>query len=1021
MKNSNDENEVIRMKDTRFSYFRAGRICAHALVVFLLVGSTGAQTNEMQIVSKPEKITSEIVARRDANGRFCAAIQVVSDLTGLSYDSYNGVVGVDKKPGMDMVFVQPDERVLEIFCTGYVPLKIIFSEVGITPKEKEVWKITITGEKKLAEIPINILTNPEGSTVFIDGQPMGNGRNFQVASGKHTLRLTLDGHRPITKQIDVSETSTLFEYTLEVVEPVMMTITSSPTGATIFIDDVDEGQTNKQLFKFPGEYSLRISKSKYETIDQTITVSETGKNTWAFSLVKTTAILTISTTPADAGIWVNGEQKTTKALEVAPGKYRIEVKKDGWYGDSRTVTVEKGQDQSQTFSLQQMTGKLQLVVEPMETKVLMKQGNQQIDTWSGSKYKKDIPVGQYTLEFSAVGYGDQSKTVSIEENKTESLNVNMEKRYESSFNISYTNCIEIDSNIYVSTSDGKTIPITFLKRDFGPILSDIDIFFVRDTRILGKDEYERMTQLKVLRVNLSTLKEEVLIDSVRYKDRVWKNSSPLYRVGNLSISNNKQYLFFLTQKWAVSDVLIRYDLTTNEQTEITHADEFRMLKLHPYKDNILVWRSKIIDGYGRKGEYYILNFDGKLIEDLGDFENINAAEEYVFNSRRISDNTGHEKSSIDMVFVKGGTFTMGDIWGDGDGDEKPIHRVTLKVPDYTQIPIEELINGIISNPPLKDFYLGIYEVTQRLYQQVMGSNPSYFEGEDLPVESVTWYDAIDFCNKLGESEGLIPCYTINGTSVICNFSANGYRLPTEAEWEYAARSGGRDDRKLSGTNNEYDLGSYAWYDENSENKTHPVGYKRPNDLGLYDMSGNVWEWCWDWYHNYSSSSLCDPTGPATGKSRVLRGGSWNYYSYGCRAAGRSNSDPTYRDNGLGFRVLRIGEGSGSRTALDSGFKTGTVTDIDSNTYQTVKIGNQWWMTENLKVTHYRNGNAIPNVTDDSAWSSLTTGAYCIYNHDESNATTYGRLYNCYAVTDSRNIAPAGWHVPTDAEWTTLTT
>jgi len=467
------------MKNARFLSFILVRVFAIDCAAFVLANLISAQTNEMHLVGKPEKITSEIVARRDVNGRFCAAIQVVSDLEGLKFQSNNDVVGVDQMPGRYLVFLQPDERILEIFCTGYIPLKIIFSEVGIILKEKEVWKVTVTGEKKLAEIPINILATPEGATVVIDDQPMGTGKNFKVSPGEHYLRLTLDGHRPITKQIDVSETSTLFEYTLEVVEPVMVTITSNPTGASIFIDDVDEGQTNKQLFKFPGEYNLKLIKTNYETISETITVSESGKNTRTFNLVKTTAILTINTTPADAQIWINGELKSTKSLEVAPGKYRIEVKKDGWYDDNQTVTIEKGQDQSQTFSLQQMTGKLQLVVEPMETKVLMKQGNQQIDTWSGSKYKKDIPVGQYTMQFSAAGYGDQTKTITIEENKTDTLDIKMQK---SSTVSSTLNAIQGDfdgdgSPEYVWIVPPK-LPKTQNENNFGECEGECNCFLV---------------------------------------------------------------------------------------------------------------------------------------------------------------------------------------------------------------------------------------------------------------------------------------------------------------------------------------------------------------------------------------------------------------------------------------------------------------------------------------------------------------------------------------------------------------
>jgi len=235
-----------------------------------------------------------------------------------------------------------------------------------------------------------------------------------------------------------------------------------------------------------------------------------------------------------------------------------------------------------------------------------------------------------------------------------------------------------------------------------------------------------------------------------------------------------------------------------------------------------------------------------------------------------------------FVYVPNGSFTMGDVWGDGVSSEYPTHEVTVS-----------------------SYYMSKYEVTQELCQSVMGNNPSIFTKNDQdPVEKVTWYYAVEFCNALSEQEGLTPCYIIDGNNTTCNFNANGYRLPTEAEWEYAARSGGRDDRKYSGTNNESELGNYAWYGSNSDGKTHPVGTKQPNDLGIYDMSGNVYEWCWDWYNSYPSSSQINPTGHLTGNNRVYRGGSWLHHSAVCRSAHR-NSDLTSKTSwDRGFRILR---------------------------------------------------------------------------------------------------------------------
>ena len=222
----------------------------------------------------------------------------------------------------------------------------------------------------------------------------------------------------------------------------------------------------------------------------------------------------------------------------------------------------------------------------------------------------------------------------------------------------------------------------------------------------------------------------------------------------------------------------------------------------------------------------------------------------------------HNLPDIAMVYVSGGTFTMGatsEQGSDAWDDEKPAHSVTLS-----------------------GYYIGKYEVTQKLWKAVMGSNPSNFKGDNLPVENVSWNDVQEFLRKLNAMTG------------------KRYRLPTEAEWEFAAR-GGNSSRgyKYSGSNS---LGSVAWYTDNSGNRTHAVGTKSPNELGIYDMSGNVWEWCQDWYGSYSSSSQRNPHGSNSGSDRVRRGGSWLSNARYCRVSSRLSYSPVFRYYDLGFRL-----------------------------------------------------------------------------------------------------------------------
>ncbi|MDY0197139.1 MAG: SUMF1/EgtB/PvdO family nonheme iron enzyme [Tenuifilaceae bacterium] len=321
--------------------------------------------------------------------------------------------------------------------------------------------------------------------------------------------------------------------------------------------------------------------------------------------------------------------------------------------------------------------------------------------------------------------------------------------------------------------------------------------------------------------------------------------------------------------------------------------------------------------------------------------------------------------NLEMVSVRGGTYTMGCISekkGDCYPSEKPAHLVTVN-----------------------DFYMGKYEVTQAQWYAIMGNNPSLFSGcDNCPVEQVSWYDIQEFLEKLNRITG------------------KNYRLPSEAEWEYVAKGGVQSNEyKYAGSNN---IRKVAWYTKNSEYKTHPVGSKTPNKLGIYDLNGNVWEWCNDWYSDsyYGSSSSINPQGPTSGSGRVQRGGSWRMSAGVSRITYRSylDTDPSNRSNDVGFRlVLSVSQGEETRTKFDIDKNEGFFTDNrDSKTYKTVKIGSQVWMAENLAYE--------PN-----------SGNYWTNDSNTSNTQRYGYLYDWQTAC---NVCPTGWHLPNDVEWLQLT-
>jgi len=288
--------------------------------------------------------------------------------------------------------------------------------------------------------------------------------------------------------------------------------------------------------------------------------------------------------------------------------------------------------------------------------------------------------------------------------------------------------------------------------------------------------------------------------------------------------------------------------------------------------------------------------------ELGTIKQAGApAHGHFFNNRKCAELC----FDFGMALAEKGTFTMGpDIWND---------------------------NATVEATFTKDFYISKYLVTQELYEEIMGANPSYFltDAEDgekqgrRPVERVTWYDALDFCNKLSEAEGLEPVYTltsittaesngitrITGATVAEDFTTNGYRLPTDAQWEYAAKAG--TSTKWHFGDDESKLEEYAWYGwddtytipANANGMTHEVGLLKPNAWGLYDTHGNVWEWCWDWWGNYPDEPVADYTGAASGDYRVERGGSWGFSAEYSQPVSRFSGVPGGGFYNLGFRLV----------------------------------------------------------------------------------------------------------------------
>ena len=390
------------------------------LVIIFLFNIIYAQ-NEMRVVGKGEIQPSELIDKtiRDANGEVCAGLMISTDLDGFTYDSYNGVVQINRRPGEDLLFLSPDERVVTIYKTGYASLKIILSDFNVKLKSGEVWKLKITGDKINDLIPISIVIKPNNASIFIDDKPKGNSSSQKLSPGEHSLRIEKEGYKTIDEKIKVSDSNILFNYTLQEVDLIKVQINSIPAEARIYINNVEKGVTNKGLFMYPGNYTLKLLKLGYMDIEEKIDVTDGKENKFMYNLIKNAGMLVVNVIPADAELFINKEKYgVNKQIELSPGKYKIEVIKDGYFELSETIEIELGKTISKDFTLQPKVGKLQFEVTPVDAEVTLNRSGKTIKTWQGVEMLKDLQTGDYELIVKRSGYKTITKKIKIEENNT---------------------------------------------------------------------------------------------------------------------------------------------------------------------------------------------------------------------------------------------------------------------------------------------------------------------------------------------------------------------------------------------------------------------------------------------------------------------------------------------------------------------------------------------------------------------------------------------------------------------------
>ena len=436
-----------------------------------------------------------------------------------------------------------------------------------------------------------------------------------------------------------------------------------------------------------------------------------------------------------------------------------------------------------------------------------------------------------------------------------------------------------------------------------------------------------LTIIILVAVMITSCKDTVVPHEHKFADTWSKNSTHHWKVAicehTEEVSDKTAHSF---DEWT----------TTKEATEEDVGSKERVCSVCKYKETVEIEKlehtHKFANTWSKNSTHHWKVATCEHTEEVSKFAKHTFCE-YVSNHDATTESDGtktricrvclYEDTVIDegtkievpegFVLIPAGTFQMGSTVG--NGHVKPVHEVIIT----------------------KDFFMGKYEVSQAEYEKYCtyseSKSPSsdYGVGDNYPAYYVSWYDVLVYCNNRSIAEGLTPCYSISGNvdpskwgtvpssinktwdAVVCDWEANGYRLPTEAEWEYAARAGDNtvSSKTYAGTSDESKLSEYAWYKDNSGNKIHPVGSKKPNAFGLYDMSGSLWEWCWNWKtssYNIETEGGSDPTGGVPmDNTRVNRGGGWSSYSDSCTVSIRFSNSINFPYNSyfnLGLRLVR---------------------------------------------------------------------------------------------------------------------
>ncbi|MBO5747745.1 MAG: SUMF1/EgtB/PvdO family nonheme iron enzyme [Muribaculaceae bacterium] len=587
---------------------------------------------------------------------------------------------------------------------------------------------------------------------------------------------------------------------------------------------------------------------------------------------KQTGFLIINSQPEGADVYLtedgveNYAGQTPFQKKLTYGSYNYRLKKS-LYHDEVGVTVVDNTRVEQKIVLRPAFGSLRITSTPSGAKVSLQND---LHSYTTPCTIEHIPSGQHQVSIVAPRYASFSRVVDIIDGQQTELDATLDARF---------------ATVTINSLPGATIKVNGQEKgrgscseELGEGIYDIEVSLkshrsvTRQIEVVAKQPQtltiEPTPIYGMLDIMTNPMYANVTINGKSYGDTPLSIEKML--IGDYEVVLSKTGYASVTKRVTITENnLSTVEATLPQGREMTIRSDASGDEV--FVDGTKVGVTPLTTNLAFGNHTIELHRAGKTTKTDVNITTSGKEKEIVLSfglmPRWSAKVTASQKAVLQklidsMVSVEGGTFTMGatsEQGSEADSDEKPTHKVTLS-----------------------DYMIAKTEVTQELWQAVLGSNPSELKGDKLPVECVSWNDCQEFIKKLNSLTGL------------------NFRLPTEAEWEYAARGGNKSKGcKYSGSN---DIGSVAWYEGNSSSKTHTVATKSPNELGIYDMSGNVWEWCSDWYGDYSSSSQTNPKGPSSGSYRVIRGGSWDDIAGDWRVSDRYFNDPDGRVNALGLRL-----------------------------------------------------------------------------------------------------------------------